>query len=149
MEVQILASNLSLASNRSETVLCLVVQSCSTLCDPMDCSPPGSSVQGDSPGKNSEVGCHALLQGIFPTQRLNPDLPPCRQILYHLTHQGCPEVRLELCKWQLWLQLSTGRLCLSGEGQTSRKSALGLQHALLPFSAPGKATSRPGCVPTV
>ena len=36
--------------------------------DPMDCSPPGSSVHGDSPGKNTEAGCHALLQGIFPTQ---------------------------------------------------------------------------------
>ena len=34
----------------------------------MDYSPPGSSVHGDFPGKNTEVGCHALLQGIFPTQ---------------------------------------------------------------------------------
>ena len=34
----------------------------------MDSSPPGSSVHEDSPGKNTEVGCHALLQGIFPTQ---------------------------------------------------------------------------------
>ena len=46
----------------------LIAQSCPTLCDPMDCSPPGSSVYGDSPGKNTGVGCHALLQGIFPTQ---------------------------------------------------------------------------------
>ena len=46
----------------------LVAQSCLTLCNPMDCSPPGSSVHGDSPGKNIGVGCHALLQGIFPTQ---------------------------------------------------------------------------------
>ena len=45
-------------------VLCLVAQSCPTLCDPL----PGSSVHGDSPGKNTRVGCHALLQGIFPTQ---------------------------------------------------------------------------------
>ena len=44
-------------------VLCLVSQSCLTLCDPMDYSPPGSSVHGDSPGKNTGVGCHALLQG--------------------------------------------------------------------------------------
>ena len=36
--------------------------------------PPGSSVHGDSPGKNSGVGCHALLQGIFPTQGWNPHL---------------------------------------------------------------------------
>ena len=46
--------------------LCLVAQSCPTLCDLMDCSPPGSLVHGDSPGKNTGVGCHALLQGIFP-----------------------------------------------------------------------------------
>ena len=45
-------------------------QSCLTLCDPMDCSPPGSSVHGDSPGKNSGVGYHALLQVIVLTQRL-------------------------------------------------------------------------------
>ena len=50
------------------SVLCLVAQSCPTLCDPMGCSPPGSSVHRDSPGKNTAVGCHALLQGIFPTQ---------------------------------------------------------------------------------
>ena len=48
--------------------MCLVAQSCPTLCDPMDCNPPGFSVHGDSLGKNTEVGCHALLQGIFPTQ---------------------------------------------------------------------------------
>ena len=46
----------------------LVVQSCLTLCDSMDCNPPASSVYGDSPGKNTGVGCHALVQGIFPTQ---------------------------------------------------------------------------------
>ena len=54
---------------------------------PVDCSPPGSSVHGDSPGKNSGVGCHTLLQGIFPTQGLNPGLPHCRQIPYQLIHQ--------------------------------------------------------------
>ena len=63
------------------TYMCLVAQSCLTLCDPMDCSLPGSSVHVDSPGKNTGVGCHALLQGIFPTQGLNPGLLQCRQIL--------------------------------------------------------------------
>ena len=67
------------------TVLCLVAQLCLNLCDPMDCSLPGFSVPGDSPGKNTGVGCHALLQGIFPTQGLNPDVPHCRWILYHLS----------------------------------------------------------------
>ena len=62
---------------------------CLTLCDLMDC-PPCSSVHGDSPGKNTGRGCHALLQGIFPTQGLNPGLPHCRQTLYCLSHQGSP-----------------------------------------------------------
>ena len=74
------------------TVLCLVNQSCPTLWDPMDCSLPGSSVHGDSPGKNTGVGCHALLQGIFPTQGLNPGLLHYRQILYSLSHQGSPRI---------------------------------------------------------
>ena len=75
----------------SENVfVCLVAQLCPTLCDPMDCSPPGSSVPGDSPGKNTGVGCHVLLEGIFPTQGWNSGLLHCRWILYHLSHQGSP-----------------------------------------------------------
>ena len=58
------------------------------LCDAMDCSSPSSSVHGDSPGKNTGVGCHAFLQGISPIQGSNPDLPHCRWILYCLSHQG-------------------------------------------------------------
>ena len=50
-----------------------LLQSCSTLRDPIDCSLPGSSVHG-SPGKNAGVGCHALLQETFPTQRQNPHI---------------------------------------------------------------------------
>ena len=49
-------------------------QSCPTLCDPIGCSQPGSSVHGDSPGNNTGVGCHTLLQGIFPTQELSSGL---------------------------------------------------------------------------
>ena len=44
----------------------------------------------DSPGKNTGVRCHSLLQGIFPTQRLNLGLLHCTQIPYHLRHQGSP-----------------------------------------------------------
>ena len=58
---------------------CLCAQPCLTLCHPMDCSPPGSSVHGDSPDKNTGAGCHALLQGIFPTQGTNLHL-------FHLLH---------------------------------------------------------------
>ena len=73
-------------------VLSLVAQSCPTLCDTTDCSPPGSSVHEDSPVKKTGVGGRALLQGIFPTQGSNPGLPYCRQILYHLSHQGSPRI---------------------------------------------------------
>ena len=73
-------------------VLCLVPQSCLALCDPMDCSLPGSSVHGGSPGKNPGMGCHALLQGIFPIQGSNPGLLQCRQILYHLSYQESPRI---------------------------------------------------------
>ena len=52
----------------------------------------GSSVHWDSPGRNTGVGCHAFLQGIFPTQELNPGLLHCRQILYCLSHQGSPRI---------------------------------------------------------
>ena len=69
-------------------VLCLVTHSCPTLCDPMDCSLPGSFVHGDSPRKHTGVGCLALLQEIFPTQGSNPGPLYCRQILYYLNHQG-------------------------------------------------------------
>ena len=45
----------------------------------------------NSPDKNTGVGCHARLQGIFPIQGSNPGLPRCRQILYSLSHQGSQE----------------------------------------------------------
>ena len=48
---------------------------------------PKGVIHGDSPGKNTGVGCHALLQGIFPTQGSKPGILHCRQILYHLSHQ--------------------------------------------------------------
>ena len=63
-------------------VLCVVTQLCQTLCDPINSGPPGSSVRGDSSGRNTGVGCHALLQGIFPTRGLNPGLPHCKWIHY-------------------------------------------------------------------
>ena len=62
------------------SVLCLATQLCLTLCNPMNSSPPGSFVCGDSPGNNTGVGCHGLLQWIFPTQESNRGLPHCRQI---------------------------------------------------------------------
>ena len=70
--------------------VCLVTQSCPTLCGPMDYSPPGSSVHGDSPGKNIGVGCHALLQGIFPAQGSNPCILHRQADSLPLSHQGSP-----------------------------------------------------------
>ena len=67
-----------------------VAQLCPTLCDPMDCSLPGSSVHGTFQARVLGVDCHFLLQGIFPTQGLNPGLPHCRQTLHRLSHQGSP-----------------------------------------------------------
>ena len=58
-------------------LLYLITQPCLTLCNPMDYSPPGSSVYGDSPGKNTGVGCHALLHEIFLTQGL------CSPLILH------------------------------------------------------------------
>ena len=69
----------------------LHAQSCPTLCDPMDCSPPDSSVHGNSPGKDTGVGCHALLQGIFSTQRSNPCLLHWQANFLPLRHQGSPD----------------------------------------------------------
>ena len=68
------------------TWCCSVAQLCPTLCDLVGCS------SSDSPGKNSEVGCHALLQGIFQTQGLNLGLPHYKWILYDLSHQGSPHL---------------------------------------------------------
>ena len=60
----------------------LVAQSCLTLCDPHGLQPTRFLSPQDSAGKNTGVGCYFFLQGIFPTQGLNPGLPHCRQILY-------------------------------------------------------------------
>ena len=59
----------------------------------------------DSPGNSTGVGCHFLLQGIFPTQGSNPGLLQCRQTLYHLSCQGShkPFKNPNLAKWTTWL----------------------------------------------
>ena len=99
-------------------VLCLVAQCYLTFCDPMDRSPPGSSVHGDSPVKNTGVGCHALLQGIFPTRGSNPCLLHCRQILYHLSHQESPRilewVAYPFSRGSSWFRNWTEVFCFAG-----------------------------------
>ena len=70
---------------------CWTSQSCPTLlCPHRLCSPPGSSVHGIFLGKNTEVGCSFLLQGIFLTQGSNPHLPHWQARSLPLSHQGGP-----------------------------------------------------------
>ena len=69
------------------------LQSCPTLCDPMDCSPPGSSVHGILQARMTGVGCHFLLQGIFPMQGLNLHLLCLlhrRRVLHHQHGNSIP-----------------------------------------------------------
>ena len=67
----------------------VITQSCPALCEPMDCSLPGSSVHGIHQARILS-GWAFPSQGIFPTQGLNPSLLHCRQNLYHLNHKGSP-----------------------------------------------------------
>ena len=76
---------------------CQAVLSCSTLCDPMGYSPARTSVHGDS---NTGVGCHALLQGIFLTQGLNPGLPHCTWILLPSQPPRKPNVAINISNIQ-------------------------------------------------
>ena len=88
----------------SESVKVLVSQSCPTLCDPVNwLATRFFFCPWNSPGKNTGVGCHSLLQGIFPTQGLNPHLLRCGQILYHLSHQGSSRTKILLCYHYLYL----------------------------------------------
>ena len=104
-------------------VLSLDDRSCLTLCDPKDCSPPDSSVLGDSPGKNTGLGCHALLHRIFPTQGSNPALPHCRWGLYWLSHQESPRIlgvgNFSLLQRVSWPRNQTSVFCIVGRFFTS------------------------------
>ena len=85
---------------------CSVFQSCPTHCDSIDCSLPGSS-----PGKTTGVGCHLLLQGLFPTQGSNLylwHLLHCRQILYHWATWESQFVFNLMCIIGIWLWKPVG-----------------------------------------
>ena len=66
-----------------------VAQSCPTLCDPMDRSPPGSSIHGIFQARVPQWGAIAFSRR-SSVPSLSPGLPPCTQRLYHLSHQGSP-----------------------------------------------------------
>ena len=88
----------------------------------MDCSPPGSSVHGILQAFG--VGCHFLLQGIFPIQGLNPGLLHCRQILYSLSYKGNQNLgspkyhRLAAAIWIKMIHVILGHLMLSSQSST-------------------------------
>ena len=86
-------------------------------------SQPGSSVRGNSPGKNTGMSCHALLQGNFPIQGSNPGLPHCRQILYYLSPQGSPRILEWLAypfsRGSSWARSLTRISCIAGGFFTS------------------------------
>ena len=109
--------------NQCSWAACLVSQSYPTLCDLMDWSQPGFSLPGDSSGKNTGVGGHALLQGILPTQGSNPHLSHYRQILFHLSHQGSPRilewVAYPFSRASSWPRNWTGVSCIAGRFFTS------------------------------
>ena len=98
-------------------VCCFISESCLILYDPMDCSPRGSSVCGDSPGKNTRVGCHAS-PGDVANPGIKPGLPQCRQILYPLSSQGSPRtlewVAYPFSSWLSRPRNWTGVSCITG-----------------------------------
>ena len=84
----------------------------------------------NSLGQNSGVDCHALLQGIFPTQKLNPGLQHCRQILYHLSYQGS---HLQICSLSLSLSLSSSIWGLNNVNINMLDVALSISSTILSF----------------
>ena len=85
--------------------------------------PHGLYSPWNSPGQNTGIGNHSLLQGIFPTQGSNPGLAHCRWILYQLSHKGSPTI-LEWAAYSFssgssWLRNLTGISCIAGGSFTN------------------------------
>ena len=84
---------------------CVVAQLCPALWDRLDCSLTRLLCPWNFPGKNTGVGCHFLLQGVFLTQGLNSHLLHCRQILYSLNNWGSPilfDMYIYISLWICW-----------------------------------------------
>ena len=126
----------------------------------MEFSCPGSSVHGDSLGKNTGVGYGALLQCIFPTQGSNPGLSHCRHNLYHLRYQGSPKdmVYLAIFLWHLWFRslasYNFGNMGLLPPSiqfisvhsvVSDSMQSHGLQHARLACTSPTPSTHSNSC----
>ena len=103
---------------KSESEVALM---CPTLCDP---GPTRFFRPWDFPGNNTGVGCHFLRKGTFLTQGSNPALLHCRQILYHLSHQGSPSSTHAAKSLQ-----SCPTLCNPRDGSPPGSSVLGILQA--------------------
>ena len=92
-------------------------ESCSVMSNSL--RPHGLYSPWNSPGQNTGVGSHSLLQGIFPTQGLNTGLPHCRRILYQLSHKGSPRmlerVAYPFSSRSSWLRNWTRVLCIQAD----------------------------------
>ena len=102
---------------------CQSFQSCLTLCDPMDCSLPGSSVHGILQASILEWVALPFLQGIFLTQGSNLGLLHCRQIRYHLSHQRSPWLQRpvnSLWRWDGRVDNKNLLLCDTDSGYSNR-----------------------------
>ena len=108
----------------------LVAQSCLTL-PPHGLKSTRLLCPWDSPGKKTGVGCHSLLQGIFPTQGSNLGLLHCRQILHHLIHQGSSPVTFSLVVFTSRLQASCCTSGIMSVSQVRRKESSKVQNLLL------------------
>ena len=129
-------SNCSFSTATMEKAKMKVTQSCQTL------QPHGLYSPWNSPGQSTEVGSLSLLQGIIPSQGLNPGLPRCRWILYQLSHRGSPRI-LEWVSCPFSSESSrprnqTGASCLAGGFFTNRAvgEALQLWREWLKFRKP-------------
>ena len=81
----------------------------------MDCSLPTTLLRPwDFPGRSTGVGCHFLLQRIFPTQGSNLGLPSYRQTLYRLSHEGSPNIISRFCQLERTLDPADCTLGISG-----------------------------------
>ena len=114
-------------------LLCMCTQSHSTLYNPMDSSLPGFSVPANSPGKNTEVGCHFLLQGIFLSQGSNP-------CLLHLLHWQADSLQWHHLSISYISMLLDIRIC-----QTNVKWWAWKQHLSMDKSALGRGKSKYKC----
>ena len=123
-----------------------MAQSCPTLCNCMDRSPPGSSVHGDSPGKNTGAGCYALFQGIFPTQGSNLHL----LCLLHWQGGSLPLVPLGSPSFDRHLSYLGSASCFSHSELLSRL-ILGSVCSLMAASSrvPSGLTSSPSVVAAI